>query len=102
MSRTYQLLDSLNPLVFDGNVAVCFIVTMHNNVTTARVKNIAPGAMYTFVFYQDAQGGHVFLWPASCINASPVALEPGSSTVQSFIGTAEGNLQANLPATWSA
>lgn len=86
------------PLVFDGNVALCFKVEIVSEVWDATVKNIAPGATYTFVLHQDAKG-HRFQWPDSCINASPVDMTPGAMTVQSFIGNQDGNLQANLPAT---
>jgi hypothetical protein len=87
------------PLVFDGNLALCFLVEVVSATRDAIVKNIAPGAIYTFVFHQDAKG-HPFTWPASCLNASPVDTTPGATTVQNFVGNADGNLQANLPATW--
>lgn len=98
MSRPYQIFDSSNLIVFDGNLAVCFIVNMTSDVDSARVKNIAPGCLYTFIFHQNGQGNR-FDWPGQCLNASPIDMTPGATTVQNFIGVTGGNLQANLPGT---
>jgi hypothetical protein len=101
MTRPFQIYDSGTPLVFDGNEAVCFIVNLRNNVKTARVKNIAPGARYTFVIHQDSLGQHTFAWPSKCENAMMVDPAANATTVQSFIGTTGGMLLADIPATWT-
>ena len=100
MTRPYELFDSQSPMVFDGNRAVCFIVGLHSDVKTARVKNIAPGALYTFIFHQDAAGQNTFAWPSQCLNAPLVDPAPNSTTIQNFIGTTGGMLMADLPGTW--
>lgn len=99
MSRPIQTLDSSDPVIFDGNVAVCFIVLMNSYVNNAKVRNIAPGVLYTMIFQQDADGNHEFVWPGSCLNAAAIDTKPGAFTVQNFIGNTGGSLQANLPGT---
>lgn len=94
---TITIYSTTVPLVFDGTLALAFIVEVISEVENATVKNIAPGAMYTFMFHQDAKG-HRVTWPDNCINASPVDTTPGAITVQNFIGTEAGNLMADLPA----
>jgi hypothetical protein len=86
-------------MVFDGTLAECFIVRLRNNVSTAKVKNIAPGVNYTFIFHQDAAGGHVFSWPSNCRNPSAVGREPGQTSVHNFIGNEGGTMEATLPRT---
>lgn len=100
MSREIIMLDSALPLVFDGNRAQCFVVKMRNTVTKARVKNVAPGVIYTFMFNQDGSGNHRFAWPQQCLNATAVNPSPFALTVVHFIGDANGNLDANMAATW--
>jgi hypothetical protein len=84
--------DSAIPLVFDCSAALCFIVIMRNTVSQSRIKNVAPGARYTFVFRQ--KGNYAFTWPDVCHNASPVCEEPNSTTVQTFVGNTGGYLEA--------
>jgi hypothetical protein len=86
-------------MVFDGTLAECFIVHLRNNVSTAKVKNVAPGVTYTFIFHQDATGGHVFSWPSACRNPSAVGREPGQTSVHNFIGNVGGYMDATLPRT---
>jgi hypothetical protein len=85
-------------MIFDGTVAECFIISMHQNVSTAKVRNIAPGVLYTFVFHQDARGGHSFLWPAVFRNATDVGRAPGQTSVHNFVGNG-GYLDAITPGT---
>jgi hypothetical protein len=99
MTRPYQIFDSSDPLVFDGNVAVCFIIQMNSYAKGARIRNIAPGVFYTFIFHQDGTGGHEFEWPGACLNAPAIGLDPNLSTVQNFIGVPGGYMQANIPGT---
>jgi hypothetical protein len=101
MSRPYKVFDSAQPMVFDGNVALCFIVKLHNNVANARVKNIAPGARYTFIIQQGSGGQNTFTWPTECVNAVTVNLMPNSTTVQNFIGNTGGMLFADIPGGWA-
>jgi hypothetical protein len=101
MSRPYVLLNSRIPLVFDGNQALCFIVAMNSNVTSAKVKNIAPGAMYTFVFHQNTTGHYAFAWPAQCLNAVMIDQDPQAVTVQNFIGLTGGRLLAVPSGAWT-
>lgn len=101
MTRPYLFLESSGPLVFDGLKAVCWFVLMKSNISTPRVTNISPGQLYTFVFTQDATGGHFINWPVNCNNASQIDPAPNSTTVQNFIGNAGGNLDVNISAAWS-
>jgi hypothetical protein len=99
MSRNYMLYSSASPIVFDGTVAECFIIRLRNNVSSAKVKNIAPGVLYTFIFHQDARGGHAFAWPSTCRNATDVGRKPNQTSVHNFIGNDGGYLDANMPGT---
>ena len=98
MSRPFYNVDPQTP-IFDGNLGVCFSITLTANMHRAVIKNIAPGVLYTFIIQQDDRGGHSFDWPVGCNNASAVSLEPKAMTVQNFVGTADGTLSANLPGT---
>lgn len=101
MKRPYQIFDSELPIVFEGSTTLCFIVNLRSSVTTAKMRNIIPGALYTFVFHQDHTGGHTFAWPAECVNGIPIASSANSTTIQNFIGQEGGtNLSSNMPGTW--
>jgi hypothetical protein len=97
MNRPYLNIDSGGAILFDGLAAVCWFIHMRSNVTSARVTNIAPGELYTFVITQDATGGHVMNWPSNCINAAQIDPTPNSTTVQNFIGNTGAILFANIP-----
>jgi hypothetical protein len=97
MSRPFQTLDSAGTLTFDGLQAVCWFVHMKSDVTQARVINISPGQLYTFVFQQDNAGRHRMVWPVNCQNAAPIDLAPNSTTVQNFIGNNNATMIANIP-----
>jgi hypothetical protein len=101
MNRPYKLFDTRKPLVFDGNQAVCFIMTLMNNVSGGRTKNIASGVLYTFVIYQNPEISYSFAWPDTCLNAIPVDQTPDSTTVQNFIGLTGGRLEAVPPGAWT-
>ena len=100
MSRPCLTVSSASPL-FDGNRAVCWFMTMRNDVTNARFKNIVPGVLYTFLFRQDNTGGRSFEWPPLCVNPIPIDQTPHAVTVQNFIGSTGGQLIANLPGTFT-
>lgn len=100
MSRPTKTLGSDFP-IFDGNEALNWVVLMTSSVADARVKNIAPGARYTFVFIQNAVGGHTFQWPSNCLNPPPINIDPNGKTAALFIGTSEGNIAGNSPAIWT-
>lgn len=85
MKRPYLRLGS-DSVMFDGNVAVCWFVDMTNNVDSPRFKNITPGVLYTFVFYQDAEGGNTFTWPNYIINPPEVSTAKNAVTALNFIG----------------
>jgi hypothetical protein len=95
----YMLYSSTSPIVFDGTQAQCFIVNLRNNINSAKVKNIAPGVLYTFIFHQDGRGGHAFVWPAECQNATDVGRAPGQTSVHNFIGDVGEVMNANAPGT---
>jgi hypothetical protein len=99
MSRPYTIFNSRTPLVFDGNQAVCFILTLVNDVPGGRTKNIASGVLYTWIIRQDEHGGYSYKWPVTCLNAVDVDQTPGSVTVQNFIGITGGRLLAIPPGT---
>jgi hypothetical protein len=101
MNRPFLNFDSSEALLFDGLAAVCWFINMRSDVTNARVANISPGQLYTFVITQDDAGSHVFTWPAICINAMMVDPAPNAITVQNFVGQTGGTLLANLPGTWT-
>jgi hypothetical protein len=100
MSR-YANFDSNSPLVFDGNEAQTFMVRLTSSVGSARVRNVNPGALYTFVITQDQAGGHSFTWPAQCRNAVRVNPEPNTTTTQNFVGRPGGIMDANAAGTAS-
>lgn len=87
-------------MLFDGLKAQCFVINLHNNVTGAQVRmmNIVPGVLYTFIFRQ--QGSFTFEWPSLCRNTAPVDPEPGSTTVENFIGNTDGHMDADITGTW--
>ena len=99
--RMVALFDSTLPSVFDGNKGQCFIMNLRSSNSGARLRNIASGVLYTFVFHQDQNGGHLFEWPTACCNATVVDPTPNATTVQNFIGGDGGLLYANLPGTRS-
>lgn len=101
MTRFIAIFDSASPLVFDGTRAQCFVVVLHNTVMQARLKNIIPGLLYTFVLQQDSIGNHRFVWPQTCKQAMPVDPKPDAVTVQNFVGNSDGSLYANAAGTWS-
>jgi hypothetical protein len=101
MNRKLLILDSEDAMLLDGLAAVVWQIEMIRSVSTPpRVKNIIPGVLYTFIFRQNQAGNNTFAWPLTCLNASPISLRPHSSTVQNFIGTLDGKLISNIPATY--
>jgi hypothetical protein len=97
MSRPFLQIPSSSQLVFTGNVAVTWKVTLQNNVASILVQRTIPGVLYVFILAQDAIGGRSFNWPLNCLNASPINLAPNAVTVQCFIGMANNILAANMP-----
>jgi hypothetical protein len=102
MNRPYLTLNSTDPILFDGLAAVCWFINMHSDVTSPRIHNMSPGEMYTFVFTQDAVGGHAMNWPANCLNAASIDPAPNAITVQNLICDTGGMLYANVAPTGSA
>jgi hypothetical protein len=101
MTRTIQYLDAGGAMIFDGLAAAVWQISMTADVTNPpRVTNIIPGALYTFIFVQDAAPS-TFAWPAACKNPIAVDLAPLSTTTQNFIGYSGNVLYANLPGTWT-
>lgn len=96
MTSQIKVFDSGQAIVFDGNEAETFVINMRSTVSTPRVKNIAPGLLYTFIFHQDSVGGHTFQWPQQFRNAAPVDTLPRATSVRIFIGDTVG-LFANEP-----
>jgi hypothetical protein len=99
MNRPFLTLNSSEAILFDGLAAVCWFVNMHSSVSSPRIRNMAPGQLYTFVFTQDAVGGHTMSWPGNCVNAAPIDPAPNATTVQSLIGDLGGILYANIAPT---
>jgi hypothetical protein len=99
--RPYHNVPSSGVVVFDGLQAVCWFVSMTSNITMPRVINTAPGQLYTFVFTQDAVGGHVMNWPSNCHNAASIDPAPGATTVQNFVGNTGGVLEPDTSSSWS-
>jgi hypothetical protein len=102
MNRPFLNIDSSGALLFDGLVAVCWFIHMKSDVINARVRNVSPGQLYTFVFTQDAVGGHRMTWPSNCVNAAPIDPAPNATTVQNLVSDANGFLYANVAATGGA
>ncbi len=99
MMRPIKTVSSDSP-VFDGNEAVVWIVNMTSHSADARLKNIAPGVLYTFVFVQNAAGGNTFAWPKGAINPPPINTRPNGTTTANFIGKGGGQIASNASATW--
>jgi hypothetical protein len=97
--RNVLQIDAVDNMVFDGLQAVCWIIALNIDLTAARVRNISPGQLYTFIIRQGNQG-NTFVWPSACVNAIPVDRNPHSTTIQNFIGDTGGILRAHLPGTW--
>lgn len=85
MSRPFERVGSTSP-VFDGNLAVCWFINMTNSIEKPRFKNITPGVLYTFVFYQDAVGGHTMTWPEYINNPPMVNPRANAVTTVNLIG----------------
>ena len=98
-----KVVDTATGLVlFDGLQAVMWMVLMKQSIAASgvRVKNMAPGQLYTFIFQQDAIGGFTFDWPGHIQNGGIIDPAPDAISVQNFIGNTSGILIANLPGTW--
>jgi hypothetical protein len=101
MNRKLIKFDSAEAMVFDGLTAAVWQIEMVSSVNPAPpMRNIIPGVLYTFVFHQNQAGNNTFAWPSPCLNAAPISLGADTSTAQNFIGTADGKLLANIPATY--
>lgn len=96
--RQIARFDSTIPLVFDCSRAQFFIVLLRSTVTQARVKNITPGVLYTFMFLQ--KGGHSFTWPEVCRNGMAIDPKADTTTIEHFIGNENGYMDANVAGTW--
>lgn len=101
MNGSYQVVSSQLPVIFDGRVAHCFLMTLRNDVNGGQARFIIPGILYTFVIHQDEFGHHNFTWPSSFQNATPIDTNPLSVTVQTFIGTSGNVLQPIVAGTWT-
>jgi hypothetical protein len=88
------VVDPADDMVFDGSASTAFKTTLTLNVTQPVFENMAPGNLYTFIIVQDGTGGWDFVWPANVYNASPVDLDPNSTTVQTFVADDLGDLYA--------
>lgn len=103
MNRPMKIVNSSSGIiVFDGLEAVVWKILMSSNVVASgvTVKNVSPGQLYTFIFVQDAVGGHIFAWPAQVDNGALVDPQPNTTTVQNYIGNTGGILQSNAPGAW--
>lgn len=103
MNRPIETVSTLSGLVvFDGLRAVAWTVLMKNSVPASGVifKNIAPGQLYTFIFEQDAEGGHRFEWPQQVRNSMSIDPDPGAVSVQNYVASTGGVLFPNLPGAW--
>lgn len=98
MRRTVQI-EAEQTVLIDALQGENFFVHLATSIQQMLIKNVTPGQLYVFAFAQDGIGGHTVQWGSEALNASPVDPAPDSTTVQSFIGTAGGELQASLPAT---
>jgi hypothetical protein len=98
--RNYLYIDAQNNMLFDGLEAECWHIALGVNVSSARVKNISPGQLYTFLFEQNYEGFNTFQWPSACVNGTAINLDPNSITIQNFIGDTGGILRAHVPGTW--
>jgi hypothetical protein len=99
MNRPLKNVSSSVP-IFDASEAVCWVVEMANSVADAKIKNAAPGVLYTFVFIQNEVGGHTFTWPGNCLNPPPINTAPNGKTAANFIGAGGGTIASNTAATW--
>jgi hypothetical protein len=100
MRRTVNF-DAAQTLLIDALQGENFAVRMGTSIEQLLIKNVSPGQLYVFILTQDETGGRTVTWGTQALNGSPPDPAPQSITVQSFIGTAQGSLEANLAATWS-
>jgi hypothetical protein len=84
---------------FPGDTYTSFRITLDGNVTSTTAPGAVSGNLYTFIIFQDAVGGHAWVWPNNCINGSAINLNPNGLTVQTFV-MGLNNLVAIGPATW--
>jgi len=91
---------SMPRMLFDGNLAQCFMVKLGNHARNTAMRNISTGVLYIFIIHQDQTGNRFFKWPEQVANPSWVDPAPSSVSVQAFIGL-NGQLQALMPGTWN-
>lgn len=87
-------------MVFPGDTFTTFQTTIGGDITEPTTENMVPGNLYTFIIVQDGTGGHLFVWPPTMFNATPVNSEASSMTIQTFVCDGTGNLYAIAGGTY--
>ena len=87
-------------MVFPGDTYTTFQTTIGGDITEPTTENMVPGNLYTFIIVQDGTGGHLFVWPPTMFNATPVNSEASSMTIQTFVCDGTGNLYAIAGGTY--
>lgn len=82
--------ESFDCRLVDGPIA--FDLTLTGDVTSSVLVAPFAGQIVTFIITQDGTGGHAFAWPSNVFNHVTVNAAPNSTTVQSFVARANGNL----------
>jgi hypothetical protein len=89
-------------MLLDASLQETFVIRFQTSVQSLRVEKVSPGLLYVFALLQDSAGGHSLNWGDDVQNAAGLNPAPNSLTVQCFIGTSDGVLQAIAPGTYYA
>jgi len=71
-----------------------FQITLTGNVTGPTLTNAVPGQTVRFIIVQDSTGSRTFAWPSQVQNGGAIDPTASTTSVQSFVVDASGNLQA--------
>jgi hypothetical protein len=69
-----------------------FDITLTGNVSSSTIINPTDGQVIRFLVRQDGSGGHVFTWPVTTAGASPVSVDPNTTSAQEFVYETSNNM----------
>jgi hypothetical protein len=90
VTQPFSATESFDCTLVDGPIA--FDLTLTGNVTSSVMVAPFAGQIVSFIITQDGTGGRTFAWPTNVFNHVTVNAAPNSTTVQSFVARANGNL----------
>lgn len=86
---------------FPGDTFLTWGIQLTDDVTNSSTSNTLAGNLYTFIISQDSTGGHLFTWPPTVFNATPVNPNGSSITIQTFVCLANNGPMLPIgPATY--